>query len=85
MFEQSINDLTDRRAVGGEICYFKNSVSVYSLVDYDIFFNELNALLFSGSYSTQSAQRYSWTLNYRKNPYVGTRNALIGQSVDSYA
>ncbi|MDX2368504.1 MAG: LysM peptidoglycan-binding domain-containing protein [Colwellia sp.] len=85
LFEQSINDLTDRRAVGGELSYFKNSVSVYSLVDYDIFFNELNALLFSGSYSTESAQRYSWSLNYRKNPYVGTRNALIGQSVDSFA
>ena len=85
LFEQSINDLTDRRAVGGELSYFKDSVSVYSLVDYDIFFNELNALLFSGSYSTKSAQRYSWSLNYRKNPYVGTRNALIGQSVDSFA
>lgn len=85
LFEQSINDLTDRRAVGGELSYFKDSVSVYSLVDYDIFFNELNALLFSGSYSTESAQRYSWSLNYRKNPYVGTRNAIIGQSVDSFA
>jgi len=85
LFEQSINDLTDRRAVGGELSYFKDAVSVFSLVDYDIFFNELNALLFSGSYSTESAQRYSWSLNYRKNPYVGTRNALIGQSVDSFA
>jgi murein DD-endopeptidase MepM/ murein hydrolase activator NlpD len=85
VFEQSINNLTDRRAVGGELSYFKDSVSVYSLVDYDIFFKELNALLFSGSYSTKSAQRYSWSVNYRKNPYVGTRNALIGQSVDSFA
>tara|TARA_R110001583_G_scaffold111338_1_gene260392 strand:- start:4105 stop:5841 length:1737 start_codon:yes stop_codon:yes gene_type:complete len=85
LFEQSINDLTDRRAVGGELSYFKDAVSVFSLVDYDIFFNELNALLFSGSYSTESAQRYSWSLNYRKNPYVGTRNALIGQSIDSFA
>jgi murein DD-endopeptidase MepM/ murein hydrolase activator NlpD len=85
LFEQSINNLTDRRAVGGELSYFKEAVSVYSLVDYDIYFNELNALLFSGSYSTESAQRYSWSLNYRKNPYVGTRNALIGQSVDSFA
>lgn len=85
LFEQSINDLTDRRAVGGELSYFKDAVSVYSLVDYDIFFNELNALLFSGSFSTKLAQRYSWSLNYRKNPYVGTRNALIGQSVDSFA
>lgn len=85
IFEQTINDLTDRRAIGGELNYFKDSVSVYSLVDYDIFFNELNALSFTGSYSTESRQRYSWSVNYKKNPYVGTRNALIGQSVDSFA
>ncbi len=85
LFEQTINDLTDRRAIGGQLRYFKDSVSVYTLVDYDIFFDELNALLFSGSYSTASKQRYSWSLNYRKSPYVGTRNALIGQSVDSFS
>jgi murein DD-endopeptidase MepM/ murein hydrolase activator NlpD len=84
-FDQSINDLTDRRAVGGELTYFKDAVSAYALLDYDIFFNELNAFLFSGSFNTETAQRYSWSLNYRKSPYVGTRNALIGQSVDSFA
>lgn len=85
IFEQKINKLTDRRAIGGQFNYFKKSTSVYGLVDYDIFFNELNALLLSGSYATQSSQRFSWSLNYRKSPYVGTRNALIGQSVDSFS
>jgi len=85
IFEQTINNLTDRRAVGGEFNYFKDLMSVHSLIDYDIFFNELNALLFTGSYSTQTKQRYSWSVNYKKSPYVGTRNALIGQSVDSFA
>ena len=82
-FNQNINNLTDRRAIGGQLSYFKNKTSFYSLIDYDIFFNKLNALLLSGSYSTKSASRYSWSLNYRKSPYVGTRNALIGQPVDS--
>lgn len=85
LFDQTINGLTDRRAIGGELSYFKDSLSMYSLIDYDIFFNALNAFLVSGSYSTQSAQRFSWSLNYRKSPYVGTRNALIGQSVDSFS
>ena len=85
IFEQRINNLTDRRAIGGQFNLFKNSTSVYGLVDYDIFFNQLNALLLSGSYSTASSQRLSWSLNYRKSPYVGTRNALIGQSVDSFS
>ncbi len=85
VFDQSIGNITDRRAIGGEFNYFQDSTSLYSLIDYDIFFNELNALLFSGSYTTEQSQRLSWSLNYRKSPYVGTRNALIGQSVDSFA
>ncbi len=84
VFDQSIGNITDRRAIGGKLSYFQDSTSLYSLIDYDIFFNELNALLFSGSYTTELSQRLSWSLNYRKSPYVGTRNALIGQSVDSF-
>jgi hypothetical protein len=68
-------DLTDRRAIGGSARYFKDSVSFVSLLDYDIYFNALNALLLSGSYATESQQRFNWSVNYRKSPYVGTRNA----------
>lgn len=85
LFNQTINNLTDRRAVGATAKYFKNNVSHYGLVDYDIFFNTLNALLYSGSYATQDQKRFNWSYNYRKSPYVGTRNALIGQAVDSMA
>ncbi|NQZ11165.1 MAG: LysM peptidoglycan-binding domain-containing protein [Algicola sp.] len=85
LFEQKINNLTDRRAIGGSARYFKDNVSFVSLLDYDIYFNALNALLLSGSYATESQQRFNWSINYRKSPYVGTRNALIGQAADSMA
>lgn len=81
--DQSIGDFTDRRAIGGEFSYYQNSTSLSGLVDYDIFFNEWNAALLSGSYTRASSQRYTWSLNYRKSPYISTRNALIGQRVDS--
>lgn len=85
LFNQTINNLTDRRAVGATVKYFKNNLSHYGLVDYDIFHNKLNALLYSGSYATDRQKRFNWSYNYRKSPYVGTRNALIGQAVDSMA
>ncbi|PCI60692.1 MAG: hypothetical protein COB35_08395 [Gammaproteobacteria bacterium] len=83
VFNQNIGNLTDRQAVGGQFNYYKNSISLFGLVDYDIFYKTLNAFLLSGSYATASSQRYSWSYNYRKSPYIGTRNALIGQTVDS--
>jgi len=85
VFNQNIGNLTDRQAIGGQFNYYKNSTSLFGLVDYDIYYKTLNALLLSGSYSTASSQRYSWSYNYRKSPYIGTRNALIGQTVDSLA
>ncbi|KGJ95687.1 LysM peptidoglycan-binding domain-containing protein [Thalassotalea sp. ND16A] len=85
VFEQSINDMTDRRAVGGEVNYYQNGTSINSMIDYDIFYSELNALLLSGSHVTDSQQRFSWSMNYRKSPYMSTRNALIGQTADSFA
>ncbi|MFT4925965.1 MAG: LysM repeat protein [Phenylobacterium sp.] len=85
VFNQTINNLTDRQAVGASARYFEDNVSFVTLVDYDVFYNTLNALLLSGSYATPSQQRFNWSINYRKSPYAGTRNALIGQAADSMA
>jgi len=80
---QTIGDLTDRQAVGGEFRYFENNVSVFALLDYDVFHAEINAFMLSGSYQTESKTRMHWSLNQRKSPYMSTRNALIGQTADS--
>ena len=80
---QTISGLTDRRAIGGEIKYINSGTSAYSLVDYDIFHSQLNALLLSVSHTTKGKTRYHGSYNQRKSPYISTRNALIGQSADS--
>ncbi len=80
---QTIGDLTDRRAIGGEIKYLNSGTSAFALVDYDIFYSELNAILFSVSHTTKGRTRYYGSYNQRKSPYISTRNALIGQSSDS--
>ena len=62
-------------------CFITLSILVFAWLERDEFwYSAENGF----GYSTQSSQRYSWSLNYRKSPYVGTRNALIGQNVDSF-
>jgi len=80
---QTIGDLTDRQAVGGEVKYHDQGVSAFGLIDYDVFYSELNAFLFSGSLTTKEKMRYHFSYNQRKSPYISTRNALIGQAADS--
>lgn len=80
---QTINNLTDRQAVGSEIKYVQKGTSIYGLFDYDIFYSVLNAFLLSGSHTTQDKTRYHWSYNQRRSPYISTRNALIGQPADS--
>ncbi len=83
MINQTIGDLTDRQAIGGEFRYRNNRTAVFGLLDYDLFFDELNALMVSGSWSSADKLRFNWSLNHRKSPYISTRNALLGQSADS--
>lgn len=80
---QTIDSLTDRQAIGGEVRYFNQGTSVFSLIDYDTFYSELNAFLLSASHTTAKKTRYHWSFNQRKSPYISTRNALIGQPADS--
>ncbi len=80
---QTIGSLTDRQAIGGELKYFNQGTSLFSLIDYDVFYSELNAFLLSASHTTSGKTRYHWSFNQRKSPYISTRNALIGQAADS--
>jgi len=83
LLNQTIDSLTDRQAIGGEFKYYNQAFSLYGLLDYDIFYAELNALLLSGSYRAENDFRYNWSMNIRKSPYISTRNALVGQASDS--
>jgi|GEM_PF-2899445 len=81
--DQEFDGFTDRQAVGGEVKYFSSDYYLSGYLDYDVHFNELNALLLSGRYQFESGTNASLSLNFRKSPYLTTRNALIGQQVDN--
>lgn len=81
--EQRMEGLTDRRAIGGELRYFNPSLSFFSLIDYDIHYNELNIGQFLGNWILPDKTTINLTLDYRNSPILTTRNALTGQGVDS--
>jgi len=81
--QQKIGNLVDRQAVGGEVRYISDKSSVFALLDYDTLFHEVNAFVLNGNHRFENNSRLNWSLNVRKSPYISTRNALIGQPVDS--
>ena len=80
---QEVDRLTDRQAIGGQFSYFDNIDYLFGLIDYDIHFSELNAVMLNGRHRFENETNVSLSLNIRKSPYLSTRNALIGQQADS--
>lgn len=79
--EQTIDDVTDRRAVGGEVRYFAPGRSLLGLLDYDISYDVLNTLLVIGNWTLPDRTTINTVIDVRKSPLLTTRNALQGQMV----
>ena len=74
---------TDRRALGAEIRYFSDAVSLYSLLDYDIYFDELNIFHLFGNWRISKDRVASITLEQRRSPLLALSNALQGPVLGS--
>ncbi len=85
IINQEVDGISDRQAVGGETRYFDAYRSFFSLVDYDISYNELNLILFVGNWTFSDKTTFNMSLDYRKSPILMTSNALQGQGVNSIA
>lgn len=78
--QQDVDGISDRRAVGGEIRYFKPNQSVLTLVDYDISYDELNTFLLIGNWTFANKLTLNTVVDVRKSPLLTTRNALQSQT-----
>lgn len=77
----------NRRAIGTELRYADAEKSAFVTVDYDIFFNELNAVIFNGSWTLPDKSVIRAAADYRKSPFLSLENALQGQlfgSIDEF-
>ncbi|MEJ2609888.1 MAG: tetratricopeptide repeat protein [Candidatus Thiodiazotropha sp.] len=80
LVEQRVDGLVDRRALGGEIRYFDEDKSFFSLIDYDIFHSELGILMLQGNWRFADMTTLYMNLDYRNSPILSTSNALSGQN-----
>lgn len=79
-FEQQIDSLTDRQAVGAELRYFGETKSLWGSVDYDTAFSELSSAFLQGSWRLPGKLTLSGAIDRRRSPFLSLGNALLGQS-----
>jgi hypothetical protein len=76
-FNQMVNGVVDRRAVGTEVRYGSNGKNLFALVDYDIYFDALNIATLNGTWVTEGTT-FNFIADHRRTPYLRTANALFG-------
>jgi hypothetical protein len=83
VIRQTVDGVPDREAVGGEIRYFKDGNSLYTTMDYDTMFKELNVVAIQGSVQTKGQTNYTLLYEERKAPPLAVTNAIFGQAVST--
>jgi hypothetical protein len=77
--QQMVDDMIDRQAIGGEVRYFRPTFNVFSVLDYDTSYKELNIFLLNANWIKPNQGTLYTTIDIRKVPYLSTSNALQGQ------
>lgn len=77
--EQRVSNLIDRRAVGSDLRYLNPSLSLFSTIDYDIHFNEINLALANASWTFPDKTVIYGAVDQRKSPFLTSWTALQGQ------
>ena len=83
LFQQNASGVLDSRQVGLEARYYQNGHSLVGQVDYDISYRVLNAATLVASWALPGRWVLTAIGDHRKNPFVATYDALIGQPTTS--
>jgi hypothetical protein len=77
--EQRDQSVLDRRAVGSEIRYNDLTKSAFVSVDYDVYFDKLDAAIFTGTWTLPDKSILRAGADYRMAPYLTAWNAIQGR------
>lgn len=77
--EQRTSSLQDRKATGLETRFFDQNKTLFTLIDYDIGFREINNILAIGSWRPGNATTITVNIDLRKSPVLLISNAIQGQ------
>mgnify|MGYP001828251409 CR=1 FL=1 len=82
-FEQTIDGLTDNNSIGTELRYSDRTKAFYGLLDYDLFYDEINILQLNSNIFFDHGRVAYLNAYMRKLPLLATENALIGRQEQS--
>lgn len=82
--EQRTDGLVDRRAVGTELRYFSPGISAFAVIDYDMFYSELNIGMLTLNWSPRTGTSFNLSADSRLLPLLTTQNSLQGQFTDEF-
>ncbi|HKN11381.1 MAG TPA: hypothetical protein VJ376_18155, partial [Pseudomonadota bacterium] len=82
-FDETTESFTDRRSIGLQTRYFVPGRTIVMLVDYDIFFKQLNSATLIGNAKFGGSWVLGFDADHRKSPLLLLSNALIGQTAGS--
>ena len=82
-FKQEADDLKDRDSIGTELRYHDKAVSVFSMIDYNLLYDEVNVLQFNANLFLDHGRLLYLNALMRKSPELATSNALIGMPEQS--
>lgn len=80
---QEVGDLVDRQVIGTEIQKRFERGFVYGILDYDLFYSDLNNATLVTVYRMDDQWIFNISVDFRNAPLLATVNALQGQAVDS--
>ena len=80
---QEVSGLTDRQAVGSEFQLQNDAGYIYGIVDYDVFYEDLNNVTLISNYRYAPQWNFNLTLGRANAPTLTTLNALQGQAAGS--
>jgi hypothetical protein len=80
LFDETVASTTDRRAIGFQTRYSEPGRSAVGLIDYDVYFKELNSATLIGNLKIGQSWILGFDADHRRSPLLLLTNALIGQS-----
>lgn len=83
--QQTVDDITDRQAVGAELRYFSPTRSLLILTDYDLSYSELNIAMLQGTWTWNNQTTLNVLADHRRAPILQTANSVIGETNTSIA
>jgi tetratricopeptide (TPR) repeat protein len=82
---QTIDGIADRQAIGADAQYHNGRFNVFGLVDYDASYDVINNAMLVGNWRFNDRVTLHGRYQGGAGPFLTTRNAIIGQPVNTVA